>query len=84
MATRHSIKSLAQTLFEQAFNPFSEPRSAEYQSGCIAGLRYRTGESPLTTCPYPPSSEARDAWYAGMARARNRWRLHQLGYGPKE
>jgi truncated hemoglobin YjbI len=79
MADCHSNKpGIAQALFDSAFQPGRDPRSAAYKAGVLAGLRYHSGVGPKPqhAFPYELGTAEADAWFAGLNEAALRWRIH--------
>ena len=79
MAAMEKIESpaaLVDRLFNEAFAPGREPRSAEYKAGVRALLDQRVGRGRLA-CPYPAGTAQADAFYAGADEGRVLWRAHE-------
>lgn len=66
----------AARVFAQAFAQSRAPRSAEYQAGVLAALRWRFEGVPVAS-PYPPGSAAADAFHAGLSEGQLRYRQDQ-------
>ncbi len=66
MAHRQSVHHLdAQTLYENAFHAYREPRSKAYRDGALVAIQYRLGETHRITTPFEPGTPDADAWHAG-------------------
>jgi hypothetical protein len=57
--------SKAQALFNTLFSGPRDPRSAEYQAGCLYILRRKLDGIDQQDCPYRMPSAQADAWLAG-------------------
>lgn len=55
----------AQALFEKLFDGPRDPRSAEYQAGCLYILRRKLDGIEKQDCPYRMPSAQADAWLSG-------------------
>jgi hypothetical protein len=57
--------SIAEQLFEEAFNHPRSPRSPEYKAGIKAALLYRFNHKEINL-PYPAGTSQCDAWFSGL------------------
>jgi len=57
--------SKAQALFKTLFDGPRDPRSTEYQAGCLYILRRKLDGIAKQDCPYRMPSAQADAWLAG-------------------
>ncbi|HFD81029.1 MAG TPA: hypothetical protein ENK05_11675 [Gammaproteobacteria bacterium] len=76
--------SLAQEIFEDAFNRPRDPRSEPYKAGVLDALRYHLGElkSLQTAMPYEMGTAEADAWFAGVLEGKTIFcELQELGSG---
>lgn len=73
--------SKAQALFETLFDGRRDPRSAEYQAGCLYILRRNMDGIEKQDCPYRMPSAQADAWLAGCQEGLReyRYQLHTAG-----
>jgi len=71
----------AKELFDERFlHSVGTPRSLEYRSGYLDGLRLTLGEIPKELdfrCPHPHGTAAADAWFAGADAGLDRARAER-------
>lgn len=72
--------SKAQALFNTLFDGPRDPRSAEYQAGCLYLLQRKLDGIEKQDCPYRMPSAQADAWLAGCEEGLRQYRyLQQKG-----
>lgn len=64
-AIQHSHTAAA-AVFENAFFPGREPRSAAYREGMLQALQRRLDGTPFPPLKYRLGTAERDAYFAGM------------------
>ncbi|HFT8585419.1 TPA: hypothetical protein ACGSTF_004722 [Pseudomonas aeruginosa] len=69
--------SNAQALFKTLFDGPRDPRSAEYQAGCLYILRRKLDGIEKQDCPYRMPSAQADAWLAGCQEGLSQYRYLQ-------
>lgn len=71
--------SKAMELFKTLFDGPRDPRSAEYQEGCLYILRRKLDSIGQKPCPYPMPSAQADAWLAGCQEGVRQysWLMHE-------
>jgi len=73
-ASQTAQTSLAQQLFDEAFNTRRDPRSAEYKAGALYILQFKAGEIDRTPPPYKSGTVQADAWFGGTNEGHIIWR----------
>ena len=53
------------------------PRSTEWKTGALAGLKRRESPHQRQFSPFNPSTAQDDAWNAGMQYGQNLWKWNQ-------
>ena len=73
--------SKALEIFKTLFDGPRDPRSAEYQEGCLYILRRKHDGIGQKQCPYPMPSAQADAWLAGCQEGlrQHQYTLHKDG-----
>ena len=69
--------SKALELFKTLFEGPRDPRSAEYQEGCLYILRRKLDGIGQKACPYSMPSAQADAWIAGCEEGLRQYRYLQ-------
>lgn len=69
--------SKALELFKTLFDGPRDPRSAEYQEGCLYILRRKLDGIGKKECPYRMPSAQADAWLAGCEEGLRQYRYLQ-------
>ncbi|WP_373389013.1 hypothetical protein [Pseudomonas alcaligenes] len=69
--------SKALALFKTLFDGPRDPRSAEYQEGCLYILRRKLDGIGKKDCPYHMPSAQADAWIAGCEEGLRQYRYLQ-------
>jgi len=68
--------TIATQLYQKAFHPTRDARSAAYQAGVLDTLNFKESGTELKH-PFEPGSAEADAWFAGNQEGHNLWRDHQ-------